>query len=142
MILELTALQTFGFYFDKIPIPLPIYLQQVGFNNETATVYQFGGLYTVQQTIQPCNHIYKRNLDNANNQWIKINTTTPTTTIKSWTDSSVTIDDMVYFVGIFTHKKAGAWATELYRFNLTSEEFVNETHIQPVTNQTHIFMIG
>eukprot|EP01083_Nonionella_stella_P092245 258166_1 len=100
--------------YSKLPVPLDRY--SIGFNQDTNTVYLFGGHNGTQYVTE----IWKWDIHTPQSNWIMLSTKTPTSIFDSRA-SSVTIGHLVYFVGIFDGDHANG---KVHLFNLTSETFV------------------
>eukprot|EP01083_Nonionella_stella_P310189 1101169_1 len=84
----------------------------MAYNRKTEFVYLFGG---------SSNKIRKWNINTHQSHWITLSETTPTSIFRC-RQSSVTIGDLVYFMGTFdgTNHQSG----QSYIFNLTKEQFI------------------
>eukprot|EP01083_Nonionella_stella_P013660 38415_1 len=100
--------------YSTLPVPLDRYA--IGFNQDTNTVYLFGGRNRTQYVTD----IWKWDIHTPQSNWIMLSEKTPTSKFDS-RSSSVTIGNLVYFVGIFNGDHANG---KVHLFNLTSETFV------------------
>eukprot|EP01084_Bolivina_argentea_P303886 524756_1 len=125
-------------------LPTSGFGQPLSYHAAAAAVYLFGGAAT-QSTFS--NYISKWN---ANTQeWIKLNVTIPAVYLYSQTNNAVTINDKVYFIGIYdgTHDSG-----KIYVFNMKNETWTDNINMASpnypgvygclATNDSHIFMIG
>eukprot|EP01084_Bolivina_argentea_P258759 436375_1 len=139
---------TGAIFIDKITLPGYMVQHQLGYNIETSVVYLFGGIFSNGTSQQNSNKIYKRNINNNTDLWKHISTTTTSDIFVSAIKQSVSIGNIVYFVGV---NNGTFQVNEVQVFDMTTEEF-NLGGIPPYnfsgvrgcveTNGTHIFMIG
>eukprot|EP01084_Bolivina_argentea_P076372 138401_1 len=123
-------------------IPKYLWAHQLAFNNQTSTVYLFGG---VESEVIWSNDIFKLDLSNTTARWITLNVNTTTAAFYSEVKASVTIDKTAYFMGITDETDVA----NLSAFDLNTERFTTSL-IMPlqtvqgcvVANNTHIFMVG
>eukprot|EP01083_Nonionella_stella_P013659 38414_1 len=97
---------------------LPVTLDRygIGFNQDTDTVYLFGGYSSTQYV----NNIWKWDIHTPQSNWVMLSVKTPTAIFDS-RSSSVTIGNLVYFVGIYDGDYTNG---KVHLFNLTSETFI------------------
>eukprot|EP01084_Bolivina_argentea_P276612 472010_1 len=130
----------FSFQLSGPNIPNYLCGHQIGYNNQTTTVYLFGGN---EPDHKPTNKIYKLNMSNTSAKWITLDINTTSVFFFCGEKCSVTIDHKVYFVGINDN-----FGGRIYTFDLHTEQFntivVGGYPIEGcvVTNNTHIFQIG
>eukprot|EP01084_Bolivina_argentea_P054286 99581_1 len=138
-----------SFLIDDIALPIGLGQMPIGRNQNTSILYLFGGQANHPNTTVYTNTIHKRDISNSTMIWQWINTTTPTDIFTSETQSSVTINDLVYFVGVYNGSQN---VNDIYIFNITSEEFILNHNYESykyaglagciTTNESHIFMVG
>lgn len=140
-------------YIDPIPLPKALWMQQIGYNVNTSTIYQFGGLTTsgLYDHYNNSLKIYKRQMNAASSIWNPLENIIPSGPI-SWGQSSVIIGDLVYLVGMRRIDNPTNKIHAMLVFNMTSEWFIPYTQFTGyphggvegcvVTNNTHIFMVG
>eukprot|EP01084_Bolivina_argentea_P078724 142881_1 len=144
--------QSDTWYYAGSQLSLPLGRGLVGYNNETATVYIFGGTTNTQtcgNSICCQNSIYKLNMNDMSNEWSKLNTDTPSSCFTSRIAGSVSINDLIYFMGIDNGSSA---INQVHVFDTKTEQFTNDQSI-PLTpheanggcvsaNDSHIFFMG
>eukprot|EP01083_Nonionella_stella_P229709 812737_1 len=130
-------------------IPIAIYAHQTAYDSASHVLYLFGGRDSKSSYL---NSIYKWNT--IPNTWTKerpvvLSTTTPTDWFYSWVNSAVTIQDIVYFIGMDDDSYTSG---EVYRFHLSTEQWLSPDNIaMPIHpsirgclthNTSHILMVG
>eukprot|EP01084_Bolivina_argentea_P088373 159562_1 len=139
-----------SFFVENVTLPVHLATHQLGYNNQTSEVFLFGGSTgSINNYVIYTNAIYKRNISDNNSIWINITTTTLEPIFEAVAETSTTVNDSVYFMGVFN---GSANVNSVYVFNLTSEKFVENNGIPAyphmgaegcvVSNLTHIFMVG
>eukprot|EP01084_Bolivina_argentea_P133461 235541_1 len=141
--LQIICITTLSFYLDNTTLPMGLFTHQIGYNN--TTTYLFGG--RLSGTALWNNKVYKRDISKADMLWHNV-TTTPSNLFYSDIQSSVTVSNIVYFLGVCN----GTYnINEVITFDLISEQFVDNSIPSyrysgyagcVTTNKTHIFMIG
>eukprot|EP01083_Nonionella_stella_P208938 757876_1 len=111
-------------------------------NGSFAAVFVFGG-YTDDDA---SNRIYKGLYGDT--KWIEMETRTPTSPFIAWSHNSVTVHDLVYFMGIDDGVNSG----NLYIFNMSSQRFINTSKVATmpipsisgcmVTNEKYVYYVG
>eukprot|EP01083_Nonionella_stella_P037976 103467_1 len=131
-------------------IPIAIYAHQTAYDSASHVLYLFGGRESKSSFL---NSIYKWNT--IPNTWTKLSTTTPTKLgtpgdwFYSWINSAVTIQDIVYFIGMDDYLYDSG---KVYRFRLSTEEWLSpDTISMPIHpsirgclthNTSRILMVG
>eukprot|EP01083_Nonionella_stella_P298808 1014143_1 len=93
-------------------LPIALYAHQTAHYSTSHVLYVFGGKVA---TSDYSNTIYKWEINP--NTWTQLSTTTPTDWFCSWVNNAVTIEDIVYFIGMSDgYYNSGT----VYRFHLVS----------------------
>eukprot|EP01083_Nonionella_stella_P242072 844731_1 len=124
-------------------LPIPLYTHQTAYYSASHVLYVFGGN-------DNRNSIYKWDINP--NTWTQLSTTTPTNIFWSWANNAVTVDDIVYFVGMQDDGLYDSPSGKVYRFRLTTEQWLSPDNINKpkhpsvwgclTHNTTHILMVG
>eukprot|EP01083_Nonionella_stella_P138512 421485_1 len=124
-------------------LPITIQSHQTAYDSTSHALYVFGGI-DLADTYR--NFIWK--WDIHSNVWTPTGIT-PKNTFYSFVNNAVTIQDIVYFIGV----DDGYYTSgNVYRFRFTTEDWLPPTDINKAThpsirgclthNTTHIFMVG
>eukprot|EP01083_Nonionella_stella_P106201 306081_1 len=130
-------------------LPRDIHSHQVAYDSVSHFTYLFGGLTDSNNVIET---IYKRHMDQTD--WITLNVVTPgLNPFYSYTQNSVLVDRIVYFIGIMDSPWNSDFQTgTIYKFDINTEDWLPNAQLTAppypsvfgclTTNETHLFMIG
>eukprot|EP01084_Bolivina_argentea_P257340 433549_1 len=103
-------------------LPFPLAEYAIGFDSNNQNVYLFGGHNGTAYS----HNILKWNANQPGSDWTIITEKTPTKIIFQGRSSSVTINNLVYFVGLYNGTYDNG---KVYLFNLTNERFIIDNGI-------------